>query len=622
MNESAFHPLHEAFPAVVSWLEGQPRDPVSTAADTLCALFDLGEFERNVLLLAAYAALEEEAGDRLAALHGDKGRSGLTVGALLAAAPGANWGAFAADSGLRRFRLIETSQDASLTGQTVAIAESVLFYLLGRPSLSAALADHVHILRAPPRLSPSRSALRDRIRDRITLSEPEVLMLTGTDAVGKVQAMKAVCDALGEVMVLLDCSLIPPSTPEQLAFARMLERDIRLLGARLVLRLGGPGEEASLRTLVQALGVPVCVVCDEPIVISDRAAARIETPRASARDQAQVWREFLGSGAQWDEAIALISGSFHATPELAASVKAAVASEGDTPGAEALSQRVWATCRENLRPRMNELAERVESRVEWDDLVLPRKQKDVLAEMVGHARNRARVYEDWGFGEKLQDRGLGISALLCGPSGAGKTMAGEVVANALGLDLYRIDLSAVVSKWLGETEKNIRRLFEAAEGGGVVMQFDEADALFGKRSEVKDSHDRHANIEVSYLLQKLEAYRGLVILTTNLKDNIDQAFLRRIRFVLDFRFPNQRERLEIWRRMFPANVPLETLDYEALSRLNVAGGTIRNIALGAAFRAARDGSAVTMRHVQASAQVEYDKSGKIMTDHELAGWRV
>ncbi len=621
MNEAAFHPLHEAFPAVVSWLEGRSQDPPSTAADTLCALFDLGVFERNVLLLSAYAALEEAAGDHLALLHGDAGRRGLTVNALLSVVPAANWGAFSADSGLRRFRLIETVQGPSLASQPVALAEAVLFYLLGKPSLSPTLADHLHVVRASPLMSPSRSELRDRALARLTASDPALLMLTGTDAAGKVQAMKAVCDELGETMCLLDCALIPAAINDLLVFARLLERDMKLLGARLVLRLGSQSEEGALRTLVQALGIPVCVVCDEPLVIPDRAAVRIETPRMSARDQAKVWRDLFGEGEQWDDAIARVSGSFHATPELAASVKLAVAdsANGDR---QALGQKVWTTCRENLRPRMNELAERVESRVQWDDLVLPGKQKDVLAEIVGHARNRSRVYEDWGFGEKLQDRGLGISALLCGPSGAGKTMAGEVIANALDLDLYRIDLSAVVSKWLGETEKNIRRLFEAAEGGGVVMQFDEADALFGKRSEVKDSHDRHANIEVSYLLQKLEAYRGLVVLTTNLKDNIDQAFLRRIRFVLDFRFPVQRERLEIWRRMFPAGVPIDALDYEALSRLNVAGGTIRNIALGAAFRAARDGKAVTMRHIQASARVEYDKSGKIMTDQELVGWRV
>src|SRR5690606_23165770 len=178
--------------------------------------------------------------------------------------------------------------------------------------------------------------------------------------------------------------------------------------------------------------------------------------------------------------------------------------------------------------------------------------------------------------------------------GAGKSMAGEVIGNALNLDVYRVDLSALVSKWVGETEKNLRRVFDAAEDGGVIVQFDEADALFGRRSEVKDSHDRHANIEVSYLLQRIESYRGLCILTTNMPDNIDEAFLRRIRFVVEFRFPNRNERMAIWQRVFPQQAPLESLDYERLAQLNVAGGSIRNIALGASFLAAARGGRVTM----------------------------
>ncbi len=199
-------------------------------------------------------------------------------------------------------------------------------------------------------------------------------------------------------------------------------------------------------------------------------------------------------------------------------------------------------------------------------------------------------------------------------------MAGEVIGNALDLDVYRVDLSALVSKWVGETEKNLRRVFDAAEDGGVILQFDEADAVFGRRSDVKDSHDRHANIEVSYLLQRLEYYRGLCILTTNMPDNIDEAFLRRIRFVVEFRFPNRNERMAIWRRVFPKQAPLEALDYDRLGQLNVAGGSIRNIALGASFLAAARGGRVTMADIHHAARLEYDKVGRSITDAEQAGW--
>ena len=203
-----------------------------------------------------------------------------------------------------------------------------------------------------------------------------------------------------------------------------------------------------------------------------------------------------------------------------------------------------------------------------------------------HVRQRAEVYEQWGFASASGARPRHQRLLFAGPSGTGKTMAAEVLANELRLDLYRIDLSQVVSKYIGETEKNLRRLFDAAEGGGAILLFDEADALFGKRSEVKDSHDRYANIEVSYLLQRMEAYRGLAILTTNMKNALDTAFLRRLRFVVQFPFPDAAQRAEIWRRVFPAATPTEGLDFERLARLNVAGGNIRNIALNAAFLAA------------------------------------
>ena len=229
------------------------------------------------------------------------------------------------------------------------------------------------------------------------------------------------------------------------------------------------------------------------------------------------------------------------------------------------------------------------------------------------------MYDTWGFASK-GSRGLGISALFAGDSGTGKTMAAEVLANDLELDLYRIDLSQVVSKYIGETEKNLRRVFDAAESGGAILLFDEADALFGKRSDVKDSHDRYANIEISYLLQRMEAYRGLAILTTNMKSALDRAFLRRIRFIVQFPFPDAANRAEIWRRIFPEETPTDGLVFEKLSRLNVAGGNIRNIALYAAFLAADSEVPVGMAHILRAARVEYAKMERALTEGEIGGW--
>ena len=268
---------------------------------------------------------------------------------------------------------------------------------------------------------------------------------------------------------------------------------------------------------------------------------------------------------------------------------------------------------------MEGLAQRIEPMARWTDLVLPETQRQGLQDLVMHVRHQRLVYETWGFKAKSH-RGLGISALFHGVSGTGKTMAAEVLANELDLDLFRIDLSQVVSKYIGETEKNLRRVFDAAEEGGAILLFDEADALFGKRTEVRDSHDRYANIEVSYLLQRMEAYRGLAILTTNLKGALDEAFQRRIRFIIAFPFPDAARRAEIWQQIYPSQTPTEGLDVQKLARLNVTGGNIRNIALNAAFLAAEAGDPVGMQHVLQAARREYVKMEKPLTDNEIRGW--
>ena len=272
-----------------------------------------------------------------------------------------------------------------------------------------------------------------------------------------------------------------------------------------------------------------------------------------------------------------------------------------------------------MRNRLDDLAQRIEPAAHWDDLVLPEPQKATLRQIAVHVKHRLAVYDGWGFAAKGA-RGLGISALFAGESGTGKTMAAEVLANELHLDLYRIDLAAVVSKYIGETEKNLKRIFDAAEDSGAILLFDEADALFGKRSEVKDSHDRYANIEVSYLLQRMEAYRGLAILTTNLKNALDPAFLRRLRFVVQFPFPDARQRELIWRGIFPAATPLDGVDCAKLARLNVAGGGIRNIAMNAAFLAAEAGGPVAMPHLLQAARSEAAKRERSLSDAETRGW--
>ncbi|HKY01859.1 MAG TPA: ATP-binding protein, partial [Burkholderiales bacterium] len=262
-------------------------------------------------------------------------------------------------------------------------------------------------------------------------------------------------------------------------------------------------------------------------------------------------------------------------------------------------------------PRLKALAQNIRARHKFDDLVLLPDKKELLRDIVRRVRYRRQVMDVWGF-ENLSSRGRGLVALFYGPSGTGKTMGAEVIAEALQIELYRVDLSGVVSKYIGETEKNLRALFDEADRADAMLFFDEADALFGKRSEVRDAHDRYANIEINYLLQRLENFSGIAILATNMRQHLDEAFLRRIHVSVEFAMPKPAERLGIWERSFPQAAPLDAdADLRFLAdRFEIAGGSIRNIALGAAYLAAEAQESIGMAHLVAAAQREFTKSGK------------
>jgi SpoVK/Ycf46/Vps4 family AAA+-type ATPase len=271
-----------------------------------------------------------------------------------------------------------------------------------------------------------------------------------------------------------------------------------------------------------------------------------------------------------------------------------------------------AACRSVSCGRLGELATKVEPRYGWADLVLPTDRVTLLREVCDQVRHRTRVHDEWGFGSTVA-HGTGLGVLFSGPPGTGKTMAAQVLAADVGLDLYRVDLSRVVSKYIGETEKNLSQIFDEARDGDAILFFDEADALFGRRSEVSDAHDRYANIETGYLLQRMEDHDGVVVLATNLRQNMDDAFLRRLRFLVDFPFPDEEHRRRIWQGHFPATAPLDPgVDCAHLAReFPVAGGSIKNIILNAAFLAAADGGTIRTEHLLAGTRREFDKVGKV-----------
>lgn len=621
-----------AFPAVRSWLEGKPaRTMPETRADRLAALFGLDDFARNVVLLAAYAALEPEASRLIAELQGDPRRAAPTVGLALARVPGAHWSAFGGQAPLRAWGLINAGSGEALTGAALELAPSVMFFLLGSPELSEELALSARLIDPPTGLTPARGRLAAAIAARIAPGREEIVQLCGPDPAGKQQAAARAGKAAGQPVYGLNALALPGAMSDTARIAQMWRRDLRLTGARLLVDAADLAETRPLILFAEMLRTPFLIAAPDAISLGRLPSIRLDMPRPTTAEQMPIWERQLGPLARkLNGSVEKLAGHFAVSPELIQSVVAELNQAIDESRAKPAGRRkaakpdldriAWQACRQFARPRMDDLARRVEGGARWEDLILPEAQMRTLRAIAAQVRHRTTVYERWGFAERSMGRGLGVSALFAGPSGAGKTMAGEVLGAELDLDVYRIDLSAIVSKWIGETEKNLRRVFDAAEEGCAILQFDEADALFGKRSEVKDSHDRHANIEVSYLLQRLEEYRGLSILTTNLRNNIDPAFLRRLRFILDFAFPEARERIEIWKGIFPRQTPLDGLDFERLGQLSLAGGSIRNIAIAAAFLAAEEESKVGMAQILAAAKTEYEKTGRTMTGAELRGW--
>ncbi|MCW6038095.1 ATP-binding protein [Spirulina subsalsa FACHB-351] len=611
-----------------------------TNLEQVCHLFGLDSFERDLLLLCAGIELESTWSPLCAAAQGDAQRNYPTFSLALATLPNPNWQALTPEAPLRRWRLIHVEKGQALTSSPLRIDERILHHLLGLPYLDEPLMGLVQPLTEAGMLVPSQQTLAQRLLEiwggigdkfgRSQLAQSQrypVIQLCGEDRAGKQAIATQTCHHLNVNPYLLPAPLLPTAPQDLAQLTRLWEREALLSSSVLILDCedSNPNEssrENAITYLIEHLKSPLMVLSRDRRPPHSRPLLTFEVHRPTSSEQRTLWQEALGPLAHTlDGHVNSLVSQFNLNaPTIRAASSSAVGQLQNTqPDPQTIKNLLWQTCRSQARPRLEDLAQRITSNSLWDDLVLPETQKDVLREIAAHVRQRAKVYEEWGFGGN-GGRGLGITALFAGASGTGKTMAADILASELQLDLYRIDLSSVISKYIGETEKNLRRVFDAAETGGAILLFDEADALFGKRSEVKDSHDRHANIEVSYLLQRMEAYRGLAILTTNLKDALDQAFLRRIRFTVKFPFPDSDQRAEIWRRVFPQNTPTEGLNPEKLCRLSVAGGNIRNIALNAAFLAADAGEPVKMQHILTATKSEYSKLEKPLTDVEIKGW--
>jgi ATP-dependent 26S proteasome regulatory subunit len=614
----------------------RPAMPAPAALDQLCTTFNLTPFERAILLLCAGMELDSVWGAKCAAAQGDARRAHPTFSLALSALPDAHWSALSPSAPLRRWRLIELGAGQTLLTTPLRIDERILHYLAGVSHLDERLGGLVDEVPAGATddLPPSHRALANRMAgiwlEAGHTQQYPVVQLCGHDVGAKRLIAAAACDVLRRQAHRMSAHLIPLLPNELDAVQRLWLREAALTGSVLVIESDemestDAARDRIVTRLIESISGPVVVISRERRHTGSRPVISFDVAAPAASERRTIWTKALerartNLNGRMETLVAQFSVSVRTIQ--AACMEAQAQRDTDRSGevdAVEFMSRLWDACRRQARSRLDDLAQYIEPTASWDDLVLPELQRRQLRDMAAHVRQRGRVYEEWGFAAK-GPRGLGITALFAGASGTGKTLAAEVLAGELRLDLYRIDLSQVVSKYIGETEKNLRRVFDAAEEGGAILLFDEADALFGKRSEVKDSHDRYANIEVSYLLQRMEAYRGMAILTTNMKSALDQAFLRRIRFIVQFPFPDPEQRAEIWRQAFPRTAPTEGLDEGKLARLNVAGGNIRNIAMNAAFLAAEAGEPIHMRHVLHAVRCEYAKLEKPLTETEIAGW--
>jgi AAA+ superfamily predicted ATPase len=623
---AAWSPLLGALrEALVQCCEGRtPSIPVFELAPPslrrLAERFGLGESETGVIALCAAAEWDRSIAAICARWHGEPARCWPSYGLAVELLGGGEWAALAPSCSVRRWRLVDVAPGIGISDARLSADERILNFLCDRSFLDPRLGGLIRPLKAT---ADEGGNIVPRIvacwGSAASLGQCPVADLSDLAADQARRVAVAASEALSLRAHVLDARELPAGSAEREALSRLWEREALLLNGSLLLECADdqPSDTAARAALfVDGLQGLLFVAGRMPPV--SRPCLRAESCLVEDAGLG-VWQAALGTpGDRMLPELEQLCAQFRLGPAEVRHVVTNLTVPPDAP-VEQLAAALWEGCRLQTRGGLETLAQRINADVGWEDLVLPPEQKAVLRTIALHVRQRHRVYRDWGFADR-GGRGLGVAALFAGASGTGKTLAAEVLARELHLDLYRIDLAALVSKYIGETQKNLRRVFDAAEASGAILLFDEADALFGARGEVRDSLDRHANMEVAYLLQRIETYRGLAILTTNLKQAIDSAFLRRIRFVVNFPFPDVDSRCEIWRRVFPARMPRDGIDVGRLARLNLSGGHIRNLAVNAAFLAADAGEPVGMRHLLSAAEAEYAKLEKALPRGEVGDW--
>jgi SpoVK/Ycf46/Vps4 family AAA+-type ATPase len=626
----------------------------------LTRVFQLSLFEMDVLLICLAPEIDNKYGKLYAYLHDDvtrKSPSPSLIMDLLCDSQAERMEArscFLGQGHLFKYGLLEYVQDHTdgmskpLISRQLKLTDRIVNFLLELNVMDADLNSFASQIY--PRKTGEDIIMDENLKEGfLQLSETVtaegeewqnrfIFYLQGAEGAGKKSLAEAFCHRMELPLLVIKCSQLMKRGRDFESEVQRLCRETLLNPAAIYFdgfdNLAEKGENKTSDFYQQVIIETIkdfCFICflsgqekwHAPESIKDFFFMTLKVPRPGYKDRKLLWQQALNGHIKLSPQLDInaIAGKFQFTGgqigDAIKDVQKQVKMRSGSFG-EISEKDLYKSCRTQCNDKLSELARKITPVYSWKDIVLPEDKVTQLKEIRGHVKYRQKVYGDWGFGAKLS-RGKGLNVLFSGPSGTGKTMSAEIIAGDLGLDIYRIDLSAVVSKYIGETEKNLERIFTEAETGNGILFFDEADALFGKRSEVKDAHDRYANIEINYLLQKMEEYEGTIILATNMSRNMDDAFTRRIHFTVDFPFPDEVYRLGIWQKIFPDLTPRQKgIDYEFLAtRFKISGGNIKNVAVNASFLAAENSGKVSMEHLIRAVKREYQKMGRICSESDF-----
>lgn len=620
------------------WTEQARQQNITLRLQHLQQVFGLSQFEMDAFLLCMAPSLDLRYEQLYSYLQNDINRKRPSVNLALQLLGGAGLArlqklpCFAADAPLLRHHLLEYAPDPSqpnppLLAQTLNVDRTVINWLLGDYHPAAELGLHVQLVL--PAATGEEALLSPKVAR--TLSQVDMLpkslvLFSGPDTTAQMLAAQVMSAQQARPLLI---GHIDHLVAQGMAAEHALDLILRdaLLNYAIAYLPGWDvllqDRETPSHLLAELMTYPELIVVGSRIAWQPQGQERsrvilsVEFDSPDYAQRQRLWHHFLSASGVDEETLdpVAMAGQFSLTTGQIRDAVASARNRAIRRGGAVEQADLFAGARLHSGTKLSDMARKITPRYGWNDIILPPDQVEILRELVSTVRQRSKVLEEWGLGEKLASSGA-VTVLFAGPPGTGKTMSAEVIAKDLGLDLYKIDLSSLVSKYIGETEKNLERIFTEAQSSNAILFFDEADAIFGKRSGVKDAHDRYANLEISYLLQRMETYDGVTILATNLRSNLDEAFLRRLQFAVDVPFPDEKQRLQIWETLFPPTVPRAgDVDLADLAkRFRLAGGNIRNILVSATYLAASDGGIIKMQHLLHGTRREFQKMGRLVLD--------